>query len=51
MANTKTVKVKHIEVDEETHKAIKLQALQAGMSMRDYVKLCAVQCKSDKKAK
>jgi len=50
MANEKT-KVKHLEVDLETHSMFKSQAAQAGISLKRYMKLCAVTCKSDKKAK
>lgn len=44
-------KTKHLEVDESTHKMIKEQALQANMSMKSYIRYCAIECKSDKKSK
>ena len=44
-------KTKVIEVDEEIHSMIKLQAIQAKVSMKQYVKLCVISCKSDVKAK
>jgi len=43
------MKEKHIIVDEEIHKQAKLQATQAGLSMKEYIRLCLAQCKSDKK--
>jgi hypothetical protein len=48
MANAKK-KVKHLEVDVETHTMFKTQAAQAGLKLKDYMKLCAIACKSDKK--
>lgn len=41
-------KLKHIEVDVETHTMAKAQAYAAGIPMKEYVKLCIIACKSDK---
>ena len=40
-------KRKMLELDEETHAMLKEQAEKAGLSMRAYVRLCVIQCKSD----
>jgi hypothetical protein len=42
-------KLKHIAVDKDTHKMARLQALKANLPLKDYIRLCLVQCKSDAK--
>jgi len=44
-----TTKEKQILVSRETHTMAKEQAAQADMPMKDYIRLCLVRCKSDKK--
>ncbi len=48
---TNKEKDKPLFVDIETHKMAKEQAHQAGMTLKGYIRLCVVQCKSDKKAR
>jgi len=40
-----------IEVDKETYDLFTLGAKKLGMIRKAYMKLCAIQCKSDVKAK
>ena len=40
-------KFKHIAVDKDTHEMARLQALKADLPIKDYIRLCLVQCKGD----
>jgi len=39
-------KQKMLKVDETTHTMLKSQAATAGRSMKEYLKLCLISCKS-----
>ena len=43
------MKRKSIELDEDTHSMLKQQAKEAKMSMRVYLRLCLIQCRSNDK--
>ena len=42
-------KVKVVEIGEELHKTIKANAAIVGVSMKKYISLCIIQCKTDVK--
>lgn len=39
---------KHLIVDNEVHTMAKTQAAEANMTVKAYLKLCLIRCKSDK---
>ena len=43
-----SVKSKHILVDKDTHRRANIQAKKAGLPIKDYVRLCLIQCEGNK---